>query len=257
MTVFASLRFLYRRYWVLCWFGLAMLLAFWLLRRGKTDDKDWQYVAPFGIQLPMRYDLHGIDVSHHNRKINWERVKEAEAGGVRLQFAFIKATEGATLVDRHFTRNWTAAREAGLRRGAYHFYHPTRDPIRQADNFIRRVALEAGDFAPVLDFEVTNGQPDANIIRDLGIWLDAIESHYGVKPIIYTNTHLYDRFIRAHFDGYPLWIADYSDPRLDRYDADKLYLWQHNQRGGVAGVKGHVDFNVFVRDPGDLNEICL
>ncbi|MBC8152714.1 MAG: glycoside hydrolase, partial [Bacteroidetes bacterium] len=163
----------------------------------------------------------------------------------------------ATLIDKSFARNWTGAGQAGLRRGAYHFYHPTRDPIKQADNFIRRVTLKAGDFAPVLDFEVTNSQPDANILRDLRIWLDAIEDHYDQKPIIYTNAYLYKRFIKGHLADYPLWIADYSNAHLRQYDPTNLYIWQHNKSGLVPGISGMVDINTFVQEPDNLRDICL
>ncbi|AQG82461.1 glycoside hydrolase [Spirosoma montaniterrae] len=218
---------------------------------------NWQTVRAFGIRLPMRYGIHGIDVSKHNARIDWKRVQQMKADGVRLQFVFIKATEGATLTDKNFKTNWAGARKANLRRGAYHFYHPTRDPIKQATNFINRVELSEGDFAPVVDFEVTNGQSETTILDGLRLWLETVEEHYHVRPIIYTNGNLYKRYIRGQLDDYPLWIADYSTTHLRDYDPDKLYLWQHNQNGWVQGIRGMVDFNVFVMDENRMKEICL
>jgi len=240
--------------------GLLGLAGLWLLVRPARmveEDKDWRYVKSFGIRLPMRYGVHGIDVSRHNSQINWKRVRQMEADGVRLQFVFIKATEGATLTDRHFAKNWREARKSGLRRGAYHFYHPTRDPQKQANSFIKRVDLEPGDFAPVLDFEVINGQPKNKVIDGLRLWLELVEDHYNVRPIIYTNGNLYRNYIKGNLDDYPLWIADYSNTHLRDYNPDKLYLWQHNQSGWVQGIRGRVDFNVFVMEPERMNEICL
>ena len=218
---------------------------------------DWQFVQPFGIRLPLRYNLHGIDVSKHNARIDWSRVQRVDADGVRLKFVFIKATEGATMSDKQFERNWREAKKSDLRRGAYHFYHPTRDPLKQANNFIRNVTLLPGDFAPVVDFEVTNGQSETVIVNGLRQWLETIEEHYKVRPIIYTNRNLYRRYISGNFDEYPLWIADYSDADLRQYDSNQLYLWQHNQAGWVQGIRGRVDFNVFVLDESRLEEICL
>lgn len=239
---------------------LAVLLlgiAFWTVRSCQKDELDWRFVKAFGIRLPMHYNIHGIDVSRHNDRIDWARVRSMEANGVRLQFVFIKATEGATLADKHFDKNWREAKKSSLRRGAYHFYHPTRDPLKQANNFISHVNLSTGDFAPVVDFEVVNGQSDETIINGLRLWLETVEAHYQTRPIIYTNGNLYRRYIKGNLDDYPLWIADYSTKSLRSYDADKLYLWQHNQNGWVQGIRGQVDFNVFVMDENRMQEICL
>ncbi|MBD2753602.1 glycoside hydrolase family 25 protein [Spirosoma validum] len=250
-------KLLFRRYGL--WFAaiLILLIGFWVVRSRRPDELDWRFVQAFGIRLPMRYSIHGIDVSRHNDRINWAKVRQMEADGVRLQFVFIKATEGATLADKHFDKNWREAKKSDLRRGAYHFYHPTRDPLKQASNFIAHVHLNAGDFAPVVDFEVTNGQSDETIVDGLRLWLETVEKHYQVQPIIYTNGNLYRRYIKGNLDEYPLWIADYSTKHLRRYNADKLYLWQHSQNGWVKGIRGQVDFNVFVMNEDRMQEICL
>lgn len=248
---------IFRRYGL--WISAFMVLAvgYWVFRAYRHDDMDWRFVRAFGIRLPMRYGIHGIDVSRHNDRIDWKRVRAMEADGVRLQFVFVKATEGATMADKHFDKNWREAKKSNLRRGAYHFYHPTRDPLKQAHNFIRHVDLSSGDFAPVVDFEVTNGQSDETIIEGLRLWLQTVEEHYQARPIIYTNGNLYKRYIKGHLDDYPLWIADYSTKHLRAYDPDNLYLWQHNQSGWVQGIRGQVDFNVFVMDENRMKEICL
>lgn len=248
---------IFRRYGLWIAALLILVAGIWAVLSRRPADMDWRFVQAFGIKLPMHYTIHGIDVSRHNDRINWARVRQMEADGVRLQFVFIKATEGATLADKHFDKNWSEAKKSNLRRGAYHFYHPTRDPIKQADNFIKHVDLSAGDFAPVVDFEVINGQSDETIVNGLRLWLETVEEHYQIRPIIYTNGNLYKRYIKRNLDDYPLWIADYSTKHLRSYNADKLYLWQHNPSGWVKGIRGQVDFNVFVMDENRLNDICL
>lgn len=248
---------LFKRYglWISAFVVVIVLIL--IARSPRKDTMDWRLIQAFGIRLPMRYAIHGIDVSRHNDRIDWKRVRQVETDGVRLQFVFVKATEGATLADKNFVGNWREAKKSALRRGAYHFYHPTRDPLKQAANFIRVVELSEGDFAPVVDFEVTNGQSDDTIIRGLRLWLETVEEHYHIRPIIYTNGNLYRRYVRGNLDPYPLWIADYSTEHLRTYDADKLYFWQHSQRGLVPGIRGRVDFNVFLMDENRMREICL
>jgi hypothetical protein len=76
----------------------------------------------FGIWIPnepaeAKYPIRGIDVSHHQRDIKWDAVKDSGIG-----FAYIKATEGADFKDKKFQENWAHANAAGIARGAYHFF---------------------------------------------------------------------------------------------------------------------------------------
>ena len=92
------------------------------------------------------YEVHGIDVSHYQAEIDWESV--AEQG---VQFAFVKASEGMTLIDTLFCDNWAAMKAADIRRGAYHFFRPQTPVYEQAFNFQTAVQIEPGDLPPVLD----------------------------------------------------------------------------------------------------------
>ena len=143
----------------------------------RTDENQWEFISKFGIKLPLRYAVHGIDVSHHNAKINWDKLKSARSENVSIDFVYIKATEGATHLDRQFKRNWSEAKRVGMKRGAYHFYNPRVMSDRQVDNFIGQVSMEAGDLPPVLDLEVNGGKPDDIIIKGVRNWLTLIEAH--------------------------------------------------------------------------------
>ena len=233
-----------------------IIILFYLVFRPNPNG--WEKISKIGITLPLKYKIHGIDVSHHNGKIDWLRVKKMRFSeeDLRLNFCFLKATEGMTHSDREFDRNWEQLGKLGIRRGAYHFYIPWRDPESQAKNFINSVKIIKGDFAPVLDIEKNSLRADNQIIEDIEKWLDIVQRHYGVKPIIYTNPTFYKKFIKGNFDDYPLWIADYSKETLKGYGAS-LWFWQHNQSGWCEGVKGTVDYNVFLGSQSDLEEFCL
>ena len=91
--------------------------------------------------------LFGIDVSHHQGTIDWNKVK---AAGV--QFVFLKATEGETFVDKRYAINRAGAKAVGIPCGAYHFFRPKASLTAQIDNFVKTVAkLQPGDLPPVLD----------------------------------------------------------------------------------------------------------
>lgn len=201
----------------------------------------------FGIAIPEDYSIHGIDVSRYQHMIAWEEVQAMNVNQIRLGFAFIKATEGIANVDPHFKRNWKKTKDHGVIRGAYHFFIGSKDGRLQAEHFIRQVDLDPGDLPPVLDVEQTNGTPIVELKKEVKEWLDIVENHYGVRPILYTNVDFYKRNLGENFDGYPLWVAHYYEARQPRIDRGWVF-WQHSDKGRVNGIVSKVDFNVFNGD---------
>jgi len=203
-------------------------------------------VSSFGIIMPKGYSVHGIDVSKHQGTIDWKRVSRMKKNDIQISFAFIKATEGISRQDNKFEINWKQAEQNGILRGAYHFYYPSRDAGKQADNFINIVKLSIGDLPPVVDIEYSNGKSAKTICEGLKVYLNRMEKYYGIKPIIYTNTNFYNTFLLGNFDEYPLWIAGYFDhERFYNEFITPWILWQHSEMGSVDGIRGKVDFNVF------------
>lgn len=223
----------------------------WLSRKSRFV----RYPA-FGIPIPENYAIHGIDVSKYQQIISWESVKEMKVKNVQLGFAFIKATEGIENTDPQFKRNWKKSKQAGVIRGAYHFFLATKDGRAQAENFISEVDLEKGDLPPVVDIEQTYGVSTLVLKKELKEWLDIVENHYGVKPIIYTGVDFYSRHLGKEFNNYPLWAAhyyQYTTPRIDR----NWDFWQHSEEGRVNGILSKVDFNVFNGDSVQFRNILL
>lgn len=197
----------------------------------------------YGVCLPISYKVHGIDISHHQGEIDWAAVKSTEKLEYPIRFVFMKATEGGDYKDRRFEENFRRAGEVGMVRGAYHFYNPNTDPISQADFFISQVKLKKGDLAPVLDIE-RKPRNKAQLQADLKKFLNRLELHYGVKPIIYTSYKYKTRYLNtSEFDSYPFWIAHYYVDMLSYSGA--WHFWQHTDYGIVPGIEGSVDLNVF------------
>ena len=210
----------------------------------------------FGISIPNEYQIHGIDVSRYQHIIAWEEVAAMKVGTIRLGFVFIKATEGIGNMDPQFQRNWRKTRQNDLVRGAYHFFIASKDGKMQAQNFIRRVELEPGDFPPVLDVEQRNGVSKATLQKEVRAWLQTAEAYYHVKPIIYTNVDFYNQNLGSEFDDYPLWVAHYyqqDQPRISR----RWAFWQHSDKGNVNGITSKVDFNVFRGDSADFIDLLM
>ena len=192
----------------------------------------------------------GIDVSEYQGKISWSYVDTIE-NQYPLHFVFIRATAGNDAVDRRFKRNWEGAKKNKMIRGAYHYYRPNENSLEQAALFIKTVRLQKGDLPPVLDIEkLPKNQSMTNLKKGLRRWLQAIENHYKVKPIIYTGEKYYDDFLKEEFSDYLFWIANYNFYREEIQD-DWLF-WQFTERADVPGIEGNVDVNIY---NGDLQQL--
>ena len=210
----------------------------------------------FQIEIPNGYEIHGIDVSKYQSTINWGEVKNMEENGIKIGFAFIKATEGVGNVDNQFRRNWVKAEGQNIYKGAYHYFIAGKSGKRQAANFIEIVSLKKGDLPPVLDIEKTFGVPADEIKKEVADWLGIVQKFYGVKPVIYTNIDFYSKYLQQDFDDYPVWIAHYLQPVKPRIDHNWVF-WQHSETGRVDGIKTPVDFNVFSGDSTDFKNLLI
>ncbi|RYZ15472.1 MAG: hypothetical protein EOO16_27345, partial [Chitinophagaceae bacterium] len=127
----------------------------------EREESSMVRYPEFGIDMPTQYSIHGIDVSRYQQQIAWSAVGAMDIDGIRIGFAFIKATEGVSNVDPSFKRNWRESKKAAIVRGAYHFFLPSKSGRLQAEHFIRTVPLQSGDLPPVVDIENAGGvKPD-------------------------------------------------------------------------------------------------
>jgi lysozyme len=248
------------RTWKLLLFGLigAVLLMLGLTGYDWWMERRAHFIryAAFGIDIPVNYSIHGIDVSKYQNSIDWELVKDMKVGNVQLSFAFIKATEGLGNEDAYFRRNWKKAKDAGVARGAYHFFLATKSGKAQAENFINSVELAPGDLPPVLDIEQTYGISPDKLRERAKEWLQTIQDYYHVQPMIYTNVDFYKQYLKDDFDAYPLWVAHYlQKERPSIYRA--WAFWQHSESGHVDGIASKVDFDVFNGDSTEFRQLLI
>ena len=209
----------------------------------------------YGVCMPHGYQVHGIDISHYQGDINWKMLEQTRQGKFPISFIFMKATEGGDYADDKFVANFDSARAHGFIRGAYHFYNPKTDANKQADFFIQSVKLEPGDLPPVLDIE-KKGKDMKKLQQDLKVWLRKVESHYGVKPIIYASYKFKTRYLNdSVFNSYPYWIAHYYVDSV-RYQGDWKF-WQHTDVGTLPGIDEKVDLNVFNASLQELKRMQL
>jgi GH25 family lysozyme M1 (1,4-beta-N-acetylmuramidase) len=191
----------------------------------------------------------GIDVSHWQGTINWTKVDQAG-----VSFAFMKATESTTYTDTAFAANWSAAKAAGIYRGAYHFAQPGKSSgAAQAQYYVSKVGAAAfktaGVLPPVLDLEVAGGLSAASLRSWVSSWLQTTESLTGRVPILYFSPSFWTDHMgnSTAYTRYPLWIAHYTTASAPRVPGGwpKWTFWQYTSSGSVSGIAGNVDKNRF------------
>jgi lysozyme len=237
---------------------IALIAFIWISYKAhqKKTAAHFALYPGYGIELPLGYSIHGIDVSSYQGNIAWPSVAAMQDQGVHIRFAFIKATEGLKQVDRQYKRNWQQAIQAHITRGAYHYFIATKSGRLQAQNFIKTVQLQPGDLPPVLDVEELYGvRPDSMRSR-ITAWLTTVEATYHVKPIIYTSAKFYKDYLGEQFAAYPLWVAHYFVKEKPAVE-DGWYFWQHNAAGKINGIRSKVDFNVFSGDTAQFSSLLL
>lgn len=179
----------------------------------------------------------GIDVSHYQGNINWDQV----VSGTAISYAYLKATEGASLVDDTYARNLAEARRVGLSVGSYHFYRPNIDWKQQFDNMTSVVKMEEQDLVPIIDIEHRGSVSDEAFIADLRAFIEKVTAFYGKKPLLYTYHNFYNRYLQGEFKDYHFMIARYKSDSPTLNDGKDYVMWQYTQTGSIPGIKGHVD----------------
>lgn len=182
----------------------------------------------------------GVDVSHHSGTVDWNRVK---AQG--FEFAYVKSSEGVDNPDAMFEQNWQGLKQAGLARGAYHFYVTEDDPVEQAEFFASRIADDPGELPPAIDVELLGANTTGDLSETLRTFLETLAEKTGVKPIIYTDSKFWDSRYEPVFGEYGLWMAEYG-VRMPKtpFGWDTWMFWQHAQNQIVDGVEKNADLNL-------------
>ncbi|MFT5397068.1 MAG: lysozyme [Arenicella sp.] len=188
-------------------------------------------------------EIIGIDISKYQGTVDFKKVKAD-----RIRYVFVRATEGITYQDADFESNIANARAVGLATGAYHFYETNDDPLSQFENFKSVVSLRSGDLPPVIDIEKLHNKDQSNLIDNIHIFLKALETHYRVKPIIYSGQNFANEYL-TQLGDYPLWLAQYEvgEPNIPEGWGNWTF-WQWSQSTTVNGIDGQVDGDRFNGD---------
>lgn len=205
----------------------------------------------------QKYQVKGVDVSHHNPILDWAEVKRQN-----IHFTYIKATEGITHDDRNYPYNYKLAKENNIKTGSYHFYNFGISGREQAKHFIRVAECQSGDLIPAIDVEHSPANPYSkdpifvkSVVKELKVMENEMYEHYGVHPIIYTNTDCYKLYINNSFPNNPIWISSLNKEPSD--DIKNWIIWQFTHTGELDGIVGDLDLNYFRHPFDELQKLQL
>lgn len=204
-----------------------------------------------------KYYVKGIDVSHHNPILNWASVLDQN-----ITFAYIKATEGTTHLDRNYPYNYELAKDTNIKVGSYHFYSFALSGKEQAAHFLKTAQFGSGDLIPAIDVEHSPANPYSKdkeyvktVISELKILENTLYERFGVHPIIYTNRDCHKLYIKGNFPENIIWICDLHKEPGD--DIKNWRIWQFSHKGELPGVDGHIDLNYYRYSFEQFKELLL
>ena len=198
-------------------------------------------------------EVFGIDVSHHNGKIDWKEVSKNDK-----KFAIMKAQYEANShnIDEFFEYNYEEAGKYGIARGVYIYIAraSVADPVKDAMALLDKLKarpLEYGIWLDLEDKNIEHLSKDA-FTKLIYIYASLFRSA-GYYVGIYCNKDWYSRVLDSYTlsTDFDFWIARY--PRDDKgiyneYSSLKpskyAVAWQYSSRGNVPGIKTRCDLNV-------------
>ncbi|MBO0994632.1 GH25 family lysozyme [Bacillus sp. SD088] len=194
----------------------------------------------------------GIDVSAHQGKIDWDKVKVEG-----IEFAIIRMGFGSDLEgqdDQYFERNVNECERVGLPWGAYLYsYAMNIDEARsEVDHAFRLLRGKNPTYPIAFDMEDADnykrkrGMPSKATLIDICFtWLKAVEDA-GYFVSLYASLSWLNGSLKSRkLDRFDKWVAQWG-PKCTYKGS--YQMWQYSSTGQVAGISGHVDMNEAYHD---------
>ena len=187
----------------------------------------------------------GIDVSAWQSVIDFDKVKKAD-----YDFVIIKAggNDDGFYTDSRFVENYTKAKKAGLKVGAYYFVDSNfcaTNATKIADVFYNIIKNKTFDLPLFIDVETTPTNAKATVTKGINLFCDYLIKK-GYKTGVYASavSGFVDRInINDLSKNIYKWVASYSYKPTNVGKNATYCIWQKSDKGRVNGVNGNVDIN--------------
>ena len=220
------------------------------------DHLDFQYEGRY-LKLRDGESRTGIDVSHWQKEIDWEQVKESGVEFAMIRLGYRGYEKGGIGLATYATKNLDGAIAAGLDVGVY-FFSQALTPqeaeeeayfvVNQLEPYAEHITMPVVfDWEHVTDEDArTADMRDPDILTDCTItFLQTIEAA-GYEPMVYFNrTQSWKYLNLEEVKDYEFWLAAYTQRMKFPY---KIKMWQYTNTGKVPGVEGDCDINIYFPD---------
>lgn len=211
----------------------------------STDEKGRILYEKDGVKAKT-----GIDVSTHQKEIDWEAV-----AGDGIAFAMLRLgrrgyTEGGLFMDETFEANLSGALDAGLEVGVYFFSQAlTPEEAEEEADYVlqaldgRQITCPVTfDWEPVAEPDSRTNGADTALLTECAAAFCRRIAEGGCRPAVYFNrTQGYLHYDLRELLDYELWLAEYDTVPDFYYHFD---IWQYSNTGSVAGIDGAVDLDL-------------
>lgn len=220
-----------------------------VLTPNPFTPEDFYYDGDF-LACSAAETVMGIDVSHHQKEIDWQQVKAAGVEFVMVRLGNRGIGDGKLYIDSYAVSNLRGAREAGLKVGAYFYSQALNlEEAREEAN----LALEILDgfqldMPLVYDWEQESRTEnmDARTLTDCTLAFCEVVESAGYEPMVYFNSfQAQELLILEELTQYPWWLAMYDITSEFPYKVD---MWQYTCTGSIPGIAGNVDINLLLQE---------
>lgn len=184
----------------------------------------------------------GIDISHHDGKIDWQKVKSWGADFVILRVGYRGYHSGKIRIDRRFHENIKGALDAGLEVGVYIFAQAiTEEEAIEEAIFVLQEIKDYEIALPVVydpesipwDDARTDGVSKKQFTKNARAFCETVRDA-GYKPMIYMNM-LWQAFQLdlEELSEFDVWYAGYEKFPQTPY---AFSFWQYSCMGIVDGI---------------------
>lgn len=182
-----------------------------------------------------------IDVSEHQGKIDWEKVKP------HIEGAILRCGYGSNIEkqdDEQFKRNADECTRLGIPFGVYIYsYADSVEKAKsEAEHALRLVKGYKLSYPIYLDLEEPGTQNGA--VERANIFGDIIEKA-GYWCGVYANLNWWENYL-VGLERFTKWVAQYHTKC--EYKGAHLDIWQYSSKGRITGISGNVDMNYCYRD---------
>ena len=198
-----------------------------------------------------------IDVSYAQGDIEWDSLwKSGDIDGVILRIG-----RGAYIEDAKFKRNIAAVKRLGIPYSIYYFSYAenTAEALQEARNMVHiykkyGVSTSIPTYYDIEYYTHMTSEQYKNIVETYS----KFARQNGIDVKVYASA----RFAEKKLLNYTEWVAHYTGTKISDNPNENIYdiypkrvtdykgnwkIWQYSNNGHVTGIKGRVDFNVYVR----------